>query len=63
MLAAPAPIGSLDFVTPNAAIAAAVLSKDPKAIADDIMAMTRQEMGRATGTGVRPSEAAYQHSR
>jgi len=44
-LAAPAPIGSLDFVTPNAAIAAAVLSKDPKAIADDIMAMT------ATGNG------------
>jgi hypothetical protein len=38
-LAAPAPIGSLDFVTPNAAIAVAVLSKDPKAIADDIMAM------------------------
>jgi hypothetical protein len=39
-LAAPAPIGSLDFVTPNAAIAVAALSKDPKAIADDIMAMT-----------------------
>lgn len=38
-LAAPAPIGSLDFVTPNAAVAVALLSKDPKAIADDIMAM------------------------
>jgi len=38
-LAAPAPIASLDFVTPNAAVAVAVLSKDPKAIADDIMAM------------------------
>jgi hypothetical protein len=38
-LAAPAPIGSLDFVTPNAAIATAFLSKDPKAIADDILAM------------------------
>jgi hypothetical protein len=38
-LAAPAPIGSLNFVTPNAAIAVAVLSKDPKAIADDLIAM------------------------
>ena len=38
-LAAPAPIGSLDFVSPNAAIAVAALSKDPKAIADDVMAM------------------------
>jgi FecR protein/Protein of unknown function (DUF3352)/Putative zinc-finger len=39
-LAAPAPMGSLDYVTPNAALAVAVLSKDPKAIADDILAMT-----------------------
>lgn len=39
-LAAPAPIGSLNFVTPNAAVAVAALSKDPKAIADDILAMT-----------------------
>jgi len=38
-LAAPAPIGSLDFVTPNAAVAVAILSKDPKAIADDLIAM------------------------
>ena len=44
-LAAPAPIGSLNFVTTNAAIAVAGLSKDPKAIADDIIAMT------ARGTG------------
>jgi hypothetical protein len=44
-LAAPAPIGSLDFVTPNAAIAVALLSKDPKAIADDIMAMTAADNG------------------
>jgi hypothetical protein len=42
-LAAPAPIGSLDFVTPNAAIAVAVLSKDPKTIADDIIAMTMSD--------------------
>lgn len=38
-LAAPAPMGSLDFVSPNAAAAVAVLSKDPKSIADDILAM------------------------
>lgn len=41
-LAAPAPMGSLDYVTPNAALAVALLSKDPKAIADDILAMTVQ---------------------
>jgi len=39
-LAAPAPIGSLEFVTPNASIAVALLSKDPAAIADDIISMT-----------------------
>jgi hypothetical protein len=38
-LAAPAPIGSLDFVTPNASIVVALLSKDPKSIADDLIAM------------------------
>ena len=38
-LAAPAPMGSLDYVTPNASLAIAALSKDPKAIADDILAM------------------------
>jgi hypothetical protein len=38
-LASPAPIGSLAFITPNAAIAVAALSKDPAAIADDIMSM------------------------
>lgn len=42
-LAAPAPIGSLDFVTPNAAVAVAVLSKDPKTIADDIIAMAASD--------------------
>jgi FecR protein/Protein of unknown function (DUF3352)/Putative zinc-finger len=44
-LAAPAPMGSLEFITPNAAIAVAVLSKDPKAIADDIVAMTVAKNG------------------
>jgi hypothetical protein len=38
-LAAPAPIGSLEFVSPNASVAVAMLSKDPKAIADDLMNM------------------------
>jgi len=39
-LGAPAPIGSLDFVSTNASAAIAGLSKDPKAIADDMIAMT-----------------------
>jgi ferric-dicitrate binding protein FerR (iron transport regulator) len=39
-LGAPAPMGSLEFVTPNASVAVAVLTKDPKAIADDILSMT-----------------------
>jgi hypothetical protein len=42
-LAAPAPIGSLDFITPNAAIAVAALSKDPTMIADDLMAMAANQ--------------------
>ena len=44
-LAAPAPMGSLQFVTPNAAIVLALLSKDPKAIADDLMAMAVPDKG------------------
>ena len=44
-LASPAPIGSLDFVSPNAAAAVAMLSKDPAAIADDIMAMASESKG------------------
>jgi hypothetical protein len=42
-LAAPAPMGSLNFITPNAAVAMAVLSKAPKDIADDIMTMTEPD--------------------
>jgi hypothetical protein len=42
-LAAPAPIGSLDFVSPNAAIAVAFLSKDPTMIADDLMTMATKD--------------------
>ena len=46
-LGAPAPIGSLDFVTPNAAVAIAGLSKDPKAIADDLIAIAAGNNGAA----------------
>ena len=48
-LAAPAPIGSLNFVTPNAAIAVAALSKDPKAIADDLIAMATANGSQTNG--------------
>lgn len=44
-LASPAPIGSLDFVSPNAALAVAAVTKDPAAIADDLMAMASQANG------------------
>ena len=44
-LAAPAPIGSLDFISPNAAFAVAALSKDPKDIANDLIAMAEQDGG------------------
>jgi ferric-dicitrate binding protein FerR (iron transport regulator) len=39
-LGAPAPMGSLDFVSPNASVAVSLLSKDPKEIADDLIQMT-----------------------
>ena len=41
-LGAPAPMGSLEFVSPNASVAVSLLSKEPKDIADDIMAMTSE---------------------
>jgi hypothetical protein len=41
-LASPAPVGSLDYVSPNASLAVAALTKDPTAIADDILAMASQ---------------------
>lgn len=46
-LASPAPIGSLDFVSPNASLAAATLTKDPATIADDLMAIASQSKGTA----------------
>ena len=42
-LAAPAPIGSLEFVSSNAAVAVAGLSKDPKMIANDIFTMAGED--------------------
>jgi hypothetical protein len=44
-LADPGPIGSLEFVTPNAAFVFATLTKDPAAIADDMMAMASHAEG------------------
>ena len=38
-LGAPAAVGSLDFVSPNAALAVAGVTKDPALIVDDMMAM------------------------
>ncbi len=38
-LGSPAPVGSLDFVSPNAALAVAGVTKDPTAIVDDMIAM------------------------
>ena len=59
-LAGPAPIGSLEFVTPNAAIAVAFLSKNPVDIADDMMKMA-QSSG-ASGSGLNKAEAKLQIS-
>ena len=42
-LGSPAPMGSLDFVSPNAALAVAGVSKDPAAIVDDLMAMMSED--------------------
>lgn len=44
-LASPAPIGSLDFVSQNASFAVAAITKNPAAIADDLMAMASQGNG------------------
>ncbi len=60
-LGAPAPIGSLDFVSPNAAVAVAVLSKDPKSIADDLMAMADQN-GKTQDKGWSEAESKLQIS-
>lgn len=45
-LASPGPIGSLDFVSPNAAVAVATLTKNPAAIADDLLAIASQAKGK-----------------
>ena len=57
-LAAPAPMGSLEFITPNASIAVAMLSKDPKTIADDLMNMATKDGEQSHGLD--DAEAALQ---
>ena len=52
-LAAPNPIGSLQFVSANAGAAASFLSKDPALIFDDMMQLT----GASAGTGLTDTEA------
>ena len=42
-LGAPAPVGSLDYVSPNAALAVAGVTKEPASIVDDMMAMISAE--------------------
>ena len=49
-LGAPAALGSLDFVSPNAALVVGGVSKDPAAIADDMVAMmSAEKSGTAKG--------------
>ncbi len=45
-LASPAPMASLDFVSPHASVAVGVLTKDPAAIADDLMQIATEEKGK-----------------
>jgi hypothetical protein len=59
-LAGPAPLGSLEFVTPNASIAVAFLSKDPVAIADDIMTMSRPDKTAGSASDWSEAEAKLQ---
>jgi len=47
-LAAPAPMGTLDFVSPNAQAAAAFLSKSPSLVFDDILALVNTDAATAT---------------
>jgi hypothetical protein len=44
-LAAPAPMGSLEFVSPEAYAVSAVLVKDPALILDDVLGMIQQQSG------------------
>src|SRR5439155_21609759 len=59
-LAGPAPLVSLEFVTPNASIAVAFLSKDPVAIADDIMTMSRPDKTAGSASDWSEAEAKLQ---
>ena len=48
-LGAPAPVGSLDFVSTNAALVFAGVTKDPASIVDDMMAMMSAEKKNTDG--------------
>ena len=45
-LAAPAPIGALDFITPNAAAVGAIVSKSPALMLDDLVQLASTENGK-----------------
>jgi len=45
-LAAPAPIGALDFITPNASAVGAIVSKSPALMLDDLVQLTSTENGK-----------------
>lgn len=55
-LGSPAAVGSLDFVTPNAALVVAGVSKDPTAIMDDMLAMMSQDKNGADDLNKAQSE-------
>ena len=46
-LAAPAPMGSLEFVSPNAAVAVGFIAKDPTAMLDDVFMMAEGDRHKA----------------
>jgi hypothetical protein len=46
-LAAPAPMGALDFVSPNAQAAAAFVSKSPSLVFDDLLAIANADRNKA----------------
>lgn len=60
-LAAPAPMGSLEFVSPNAGLVTSVVTKDPKLIFDDIYQMMSAEHAHA-GSDLAREESKLQLS-
>jgi hypothetical protein len=52
-LAAPGPMGSLEFVSPDAGFAASLLLKNPALIADDMMGMLARQAGQVADVDLR----------